>query len=118
MTLDEAREEVIPRIDYAALMRRTLPLHDADKNHLLGRPVYKPSPWAGGILKIRWQLFCGWPMHLNLSVPAFREHNDFSKMKNRSWAEWSDERTSVKPDEIRSQYRFYGVDQELSAPGT
>jgi len=70
MTLDEAREEVISGIDYAAYKETDSSLHDADKNRLFGseryksgRPVYNLVRGQKGILKIRWQLFCEWPMH-------------------------------------------------------
>jgi hypothetical protein len=53
MTLDEAREELISGIDYAAYRETDSSLHDSDKHRLFGsehyksgRPVYKPSPRA------------------------------------------------------------------------
>lgn len=56
MTLDEAREEIISGIDYAAYRETDSSLHDAEKNRLFGsehyksgRPVYKTSPWAEGL---------------------------------------------------------------------
>jgi hypothetical protein len=70
MTLDEEREEVISGVDYAAYKETDSPLHDAEKNRLFGSEHYKSGrPFANracrqrGILKIRWQLFCGWPTH-------------------------------------------------------
>jgi hypothetical protein len=70
MTLDEARKEVISGIDYAAHKETDSSLHDADKNRLFGSEHYKSgSPFTNlvrgqrEILKIRWEFFCGWPMH-------------------------------------------------------
>jgi hypothetical protein len=60
MTLDEAREEVIAGIDYAAYRETDSSLHDADKNRLFGsehyrsgRPVYNLVRGQTGILKTR-----------------------------------------------------------------
>jgi hypothetical protein len=80
MTLDEAREEVISGIDYAAYKETDSSLHDADKNHLFGsehyksgRPVYKPSPWAEGDFEDKMATLLRMANALNRSVPAFRE---------------------------------------------
>jgi hypothetical protein len=55
MTLDEAREQVISAINFAAYRETDFSLHEADKNRLFGsehydsgRPVCGPSRWAGG----------------------------------------------------------------------
>jgi len=80
MTLDEAREEVISRIDYAAYKETDSSLHDTDKNHLFdsehyksGRPVYKPSPWQMGDFEDKMATVLRMANALNRSVPAFRE---------------------------------------------
>jgi hypothetical protein len=80
MTLDEAREEVISGINYAAYKETDSSLHDADKNRLLGseryksgRPVYKPSPWAEGDFEDKMATLLRMANALNRSVPAFRE---------------------------------------------
>ena len=80
MTLDEAREEVISGIDYAAYRETDSSLHDADKNRLFGsehyksgRPVYKPSPWAEGDFEDKMATLLRMANALNRSVPAFRE---------------------------------------------
>jgi hypothetical protein len=105
MALDEAREEVISRIDYAAYKETGFSLNDTDKNRLFGsehyksgRPLCKPSPWAEGDFEDKMATLLRMANALNRSVPAFREASDFSKMKNRSWAEWSGERAALKPD--------------------
>lgn len=80
MTLDEAREEVISGIDYAAYKETDSSLHDADKNRLFGsehyrsgRPVYKPSPWAEGAFEDKMATLLRTANALNRSVSAFRE---------------------------------------------
>lgn len=80
MTLDEAREEVISGIDYAAYKETDSLLHDADKNRLFGsehyrsgRPVYKPSPWAEGAFEDKMATLLRTANALNRSVSAFRE---------------------------------------------
>jgi hypothetical protein len=80
MTLDEAREEVISGIDYAAHKETDSSLHDADKNRLFGsehyksgRPVYKPSPWAEGDFEDKMANLLRMASALNRSVPSFRE---------------------------------------------
>lgn len=80
MTLDEAREEVISGIDYAAYKETDSSLHDTDKNCLFGsehyksgRPVYKPSPWAEGDFEDKMATLLRMANALNRSVPAFRE---------------------------------------------
>ena len=82
MTLDEAREEIISGIDYAAYRETDSPLHDADKKRLFGsehyksgRPVYKPSPWAEGDFEKKTDTVClRMANAMNRSVPqAFRE---------------------------------------------
>ena len=80
MTLDEAREEVISGIDYAAYRETDSSLHDADKNRLFGsehyksgRPFYKPSPWADGDFEDKMSTLLRMADSFNRSVPAFRE---------------------------------------------
>jgi hypothetical protein len=80
MTLDEAREEVISGIDYAAYKETDSSLHDAVKNRLFGsehyksgRPVYEPSPWAEGDFEDKMATLLRMANALNCSVPAFRE---------------------------------------------
>jgi hypothetical protein len=80
MTLDEAREEVISGIDYAAYKETDSSLHDADKKRLFGsehyksgRPVYKPSPWAEGDFEAKMATLLRMADAFNRSVPAFRE---------------------------------------------
>jgi len=80
MTLDEAREEIISGIDYAAYKETDSSLHDTDKNRLFGsehyksgRPVYKSSPWAIGDFETRMATLLQMANSLNRSVPAFIE---------------------------------------------
>jgi hypothetical protein len=80
MTLDEAREEVISGIDYAAYKETDSSLHDADKNRLFGsehyrsgRPVYKPSPWEEGDFEGKMATLLRMANALNRSVSAFTE---------------------------------------------
>ena len=80
MTPDEAREEVISGIDYAAYRETDSSLHDADKNRLFGsehyksaRPVYEPSAWAQGDFEDKMATLLRMANALNRSVPAFRE---------------------------------------------
>ena len=80
MTLDEAREEVISGVDYAAYKETDSSLHDAEKNRLFGsehyksgRPVCKPSPWAEGDFEDKMATLLRMANALNRSVPAFRE---------------------------------------------
>jgi hypothetical protein len=80
MTPDEAREQVISGIDYAAYRETDSSLHDADKNRLYGsehyksgRPVYKPSPWSEGDFEEKMAALLGIANALNRSVPTFRE---------------------------------------------
>jgi hypothetical protein len=80
MTLDEAREEVISGIDYAAYKETDSSLHDADKNRLFGseryksgRPIYKPSPWAEGDFEDKMATLLRMANALNRSVPTFGE---------------------------------------------
>jgi hypothetical protein len=80
MTVDEAREEVISGIDYAAYRETDSSLHDADKNRLFGsehyksgRPVFKPSPWAEGDFEEKMATLLRMANALNSSIPAFRE---------------------------------------------
>jgi hypothetical protein len=80
MTLDQAREEIISGIDYAAYKETDSSLHDADKNRLFGsehyksgRPIYKPSPWAEGDFEGKMATLLRMANSLNRSVPAFRE---------------------------------------------
>jgi hypothetical protein len=80
MTLDEAREEIISGIDYAAYRETDSSLHDADKNRLFGSeqykscgPVYKSSPWAEGDFEDKMATLLRMANELNRSVPAFRE---------------------------------------------
>ena len=80
MTLDEAREETISGIDYAAYSETDSSLGDVDKSGLFGsehyksdRPVYKPSPWAEGDFEDQMANLLRVTISLNRSVPAFRE---------------------------------------------
>jgi len=80
MTLDEAREEIISGIDYAAYRETDSSLHDADKNRLFGsehyksgRPVHKPSPWAEGDFEEKMATLLRTANSLNGFVPAFGE---------------------------------------------
>ena len=80
MTPEEAREEIISGIDYAAYRETDSSLHDADKNRLFGsehyksgRPVYKPSPWAEGDFEDKMATLLRIANALNRSVPAFTE---------------------------------------------
>jgi hypothetical protein len=80
MTLDEAREEVISGIDYAAYRETDSSLHDSDKNRLFGsehyssgRPVYEPSPWADGDFEDKMATLLRTANWLNRTVPAFTE---------------------------------------------
>jgi hypothetical protein len=80
MTLDEAREEIISGIDYAAYKETDSSLHDADKNRLFGsehyksgRPVYKPSPWTEGDFEGKMAALLSIANALNRPVPTFRE---------------------------------------------
>jgi hypothetical protein len=80
MTLDEAREEIISGIDYAAYRETDSSLHDADKNRLFGsehyksgRPVYKPSPWEEGDFEDKMATLLRMADALTRSQPAFRE---------------------------------------------
>jgi len=80
MTLDEAREEIISGIDYAAYKETNSSLHDTDKNRLFGskhynsgRPVYKSSPWAEGDFETKMTSLLQMANSLNRSVPDFRE---------------------------------------------
>lgn len=80
MTLDEAREEIISGIDYAAYKETDSALHDVDKNRLFGsehyksgRPVYKPSPWEEGDFEGKMAILLRMANALNRSAPAFRE---------------------------------------------
>ena len=80
MTSDEAREQIISGIDYAAYRETDSSLYDADKNRLFGsehyksgRPVYTPSPWADGDFENKMATLLRMANALNRSVPAFRE---------------------------------------------
>ena len=80
MTLDEAREEIISGIDYAAYRETDSSLHDADKNRLFGsehyksgRPVYKSSPWAEVDFEDKMATLLRMANVLNRSVAAFTE---------------------------------------------
>jgi hypothetical protein len=80
MRPDEAREEIISGIDYAAYKETDSSLHDAEKNRLFGsehyksgRPVYKPSPWAEGDFEDKMATLLRIANALNRSVPTFRE---------------------------------------------
>ena len=80
MTLDEAREEIISGMDYAAYHETDFSLHDSDKNRLFGsehynsgRPVDEPSPWAEGNFVEKMAMLLVWANVLNRSVPAFTE---------------------------------------------
>jgi len=80
MTLDEAREEIISGIDYAAYKETDSSLHDADKNRLFGsehyksgRPVYPSSPRAEGNFEEKMATLLQMANWLNRSVPSFRE---------------------------------------------
>lgn len=80
MTLDDAREELISGIDYAAYRETDFSLHDSDKNRLFGsehynseRPAYEPSPWAEGDFVEKMAMLLVWANVLNGSIPAFTE---------------------------------------------
>ena len=80
MTPDEAREQVISGIDYAAYRETDSSLHDADKNRLFGsehyksgRPVFKASPWAEGDFENKMASLLSVANLLNHSVPTFKE---------------------------------------------
>jgi hypothetical protein len=80
MTLDEAREQIISGIDYAAYRETDSSLHDADKNRLFGsehyksgRPIYKTSPWAEGDFEGKMAALLGIANAFNHSVAALRE---------------------------------------------
>jgi hypothetical protein len=80
MTPDEAREEIISGIDYAAYKETDSSLHDTDKNRLFGsehyksgRPVYKTSPWSEGNFEEKMATLLRMANALNRSVPAFGE---------------------------------------------
>ena len=80
MTKDEARQQVISGIDYAAYRETDSSLYDTDKNRLFGAPHYnsgrfvvKPSPWAEGDFEEKMATLLGLANFLNRSVPAFRE---------------------------------------------
>jgi hypothetical protein len=80
MRPDEAREEIISGIDYAAYKETDSSLHDAEKNRLFGsehyksgRPVYKPSPWAEGDFEDKMATLLRIANALNRSVQTFRE---------------------------------------------
>jgi hypothetical protein len=80
MTLDQAREEIISGIDYAAYRETDSSLHDTDKNRLFGsehykpgRPVYKESPWAEGDFEEKMSSLLRMANALNRSVPVLRE---------------------------------------------
>ena len=94
MTTDEAREAIISGIDYAAYKETDSSLHDSDKNRLFGsehyksgRPIHKASPWEEGDFEEKMSTLLGMANVLNHSLPAFREAQRLSKMKNRCWAE-------------------------------
>jgi len=83
MTLDEAREQVISAIDYAAYRETDSSLQDSDKNRLFGsehynsgRPVYKPSPWAGEDFEDKMATLLRTANWLNRNVRAFTEARD------------------------------------------
>jgi hypothetical protein len=80
MTLDEAREQIIESINYAAYRETESSLHDADKNRLWGskhytsgRIVVSPSPWAEGNFEEKMAMLLRWASTLNRSIPAFKE---------------------------------------------
>jgi hypothetical protein len=80
MTLDEARQLLIDGIDCAACRETDSSLHDSDKDRLFGskhyksgRPVYRPSPWAGGDFEEKMATQLVWASVLNRSVPAFTD---------------------------------------------
>lgn len=80
MTTEEAREEIISGIDYAAYRETDSSLFDADKNRLFGsehyssgRPIVNPSPWAEGDFEEKMATLLVWANVLNRSVPKFKE---------------------------------------------
>ncbi len=80
MTSDEAREEIISGIDYAAYRESDFSLHDTDKNRIFGseyyksgRPVYDPSHWAEGDFEARMAALLALASVMNRSDPAFAE---------------------------------------------
>ncbi len=80
MTSDEARQQIIEGINYAAYRETDSSLHDSDKNRLFGseryksgRIIAKPSPWAEGNFEDKMAMLLRWANALNRSVPAFGE---------------------------------------------
>jgi hypothetical protein len=80
MTPDQAREEIISGIDYAAYKETDSSLFDADKNRLFGsehynsgRPIVKPSPWSEGDFELKMATLLGMANALNESIPKFKE---------------------------------------------
>jgi hypothetical protein len=80
MTPQEARQEIISGIDYAAYRETDSSLYDADKNRLFGsehydsgRPIVRPSPWADGNFEEKMATLLVWANVLNRSVPKFKQ---------------------------------------------
>lgn len=80
MTLDEAREEVISGIDYAAYRETDTSLFDTDKDRLFGRkhydsgrPIVKASTWAEGEFERKMTELLGIANYLHRRVPSFQE---------------------------------------------
>jgi hypothetical protein len=76
----------VSHLSYAAYKETDFPLHDADKNRLLGSehykssgPVYKPSPWAQENFEDKMATLLRMANALNRSVPAFREAQQLLK---------------------------------------
>lgn len=80
MTPDEAREEIISGMDYAAYKETDSSLYDSDKNRLFGsehyksgRPILKPSPWAEGDFEEKMESLLRLANALNHSATSFRD---------------------------------------------
>ena len=84
MTPEEAREIIISGIDYAAYRETDSSLFDADKDRLFGsphynsgRPIVKPSPWAGEDFEGKMATLLVWANMLNRSAAKFSEAQRF-----------------------------------------
>jgi len=80
MNPDEAREEIISGIDYAAYRETDSSLYDADKNRLFssthynsGRPIVRPSTWAEGDFEGKMAQLLVFANFLSGSVPKFKQ---------------------------------------------
>src|SRR5580693_2218141 len=80
MTLDEAREEVVSGINYAAYKETQCGLYESDMNRLFGAEHYnsgrfidRPSPWTEGDFEKKRATLLAWATELNRSQPSFAE---------------------------------------------